>query len=51
MSRVTACTKGAGKRKLRRMFVTKDKVAEVCVKLTKGAKLVIYIHKRVLLGR
>ena len=31
MTRVTAYIEGAGKRKLRRIFVTKDKVAGVCL--------------------
>jgi len=48
MTRVTAY---AGNRNLRRIFVTKDAVAGVCEEFNKGAKLVIYIHKRILLGR
>jgi hypothetical protein len=51
MTRVTAYIKGAGNRKLRRIFVTKDTVAGVCVKLNKGAKLVIFIYKKILIGR
>jgi len=51
MTIVTAYIKGVGNRNFRRIFVTKGAVAGVCEKLNKGAKLLIYIHKLILLGR
>lgn len=51
MSRVTVYVKVAGNRKLSGIFVTKDKIAGVRAKLNKGAKLIMYIHRWILLER